>query len=121
MLLCAVITFVGVFTVPSHALTHVAFLIFDSNRTVLNEQYTFAQSLYASLMHQAVSQDDVRVVTGKQWSNKLENLPRTHGDSEKRVKWRSKLVLDYIGAMRDALQDFSTATHICRLEVGQEK
>lgn len=95
----------------------VAFLIFDSQRIATGHTHTFADILYASLQHQNVSETRILRVHGKDWGDKVHNLPQRHGDSEQRIKWRSSLVLDYIDAMKHALNKFPSASHICRLEV----
>ena len=108
---------IAYFVAGCSATPDVAFLIFDSQRIAPGNTHTFANILYTSLQQQNVSETRILRVHSKDWGDKIQNLPQRHGDSEKRIKWRSSLVLDYIDAMKHALNKFPSVSHICRLEV----
>ena len=108
---------IAYFVKAAFATPDVAFLIFDSQRIAPGTSNTYADMLHTSLQQKNVSETRILRVHSKDWEDKVQNLPQRHGDSEKRIKWRSSLVLDYIDAMKHALNKFPFVSHICRLEV----
>ena len=87
---------------------HITYVIFNSGR--LN----YSDTLQAELIRQNVSSNDIMVYSPK--PRALKSLPRRHGDSIQRVKWRSSLVLDHIDAMNLARKKYPHTKYICRLE-----
>ena len=86
----------------------VTYVIFNSGR--LN----YTSTVQAELIRQNVASSDIMVYSPQ--PRVLKSLPRRHGDSIQRVKWRSSLVLDHIDAMTLARKKYPHAEYICRLE-----